>query len=525
MAVTQTTLPAPEVIVPAGLAGDIQRETGVSVAFFGSDGQALREGGAGRMAPSAPVSGGAPADPLAREAVVRAADVFEAGPERLRGAWRIGPRAKSAIVAVCETAVSGADGLEMGRRLLWAAAEIARARVREAAVRAENEAASESLLQSFEEVSLLHHLGEALRIDRPEDELLQRVCSELSETVGAEAAAAILPDPAGAAPRTILSGRLPFDAALLPQIAERLLDGPGPEASLLINNHCQDDATLAALAPALVQAVVVPLPLGEGLRGILLAINRSGEEFGSPDAKLVRSTASTSAIFIENRRLYRELQELMLDLVRALVSSVDAKDPYTCGHSERVAMLVRRLASELGLGADEVECIYLAGLLHDIGKIGTPECILRKEGRLEPEEFRIIKQHPEVGYNILSGVHRLGRIREVVLGHHERMDGKGYPRGLKGDDIPLLARIAAVADAFDAMTSDRPYRARMPLEKVRSEIERGIGTQFDGGAARALLALDMESLLAELSAGVGRRPESEAPQPQICRPLQTPTGA
>jgi len=186
--------------------------------------------------------------------------------------------------------------------------------------------------------------------------------------------------------------------------------------------------------------------------------------------------------------------------VRALVSSVDAKDPYTCGHSERVALLARRLASELGLGAEEIERVYLGGLLHDIGKIGTPENILRKEGRLEDEEFRIIKQHPEVGYNILSGVHKLGLIREVVLSHHERIDGRGYPRGLKGDEIPLPARIAGMADAFDAMTSDRPYRARMPMEKVRSEIERGIGAQFDERAARALLAMDLESLLASLAA-------------------------
>jgi putative nucleotidyltransferase with HDIG domain len=165
-----------------------------------------------------------------------------------------------------------------------------------------------------------------------------------------------------------------------------------------------------------------------------------------------------------------------------------------------VALLARRLASELGLEAEEIERVYLGGLLHDIGKIGTPEHILRKEGRLEDEEFRIIKQHPEVGYNILSGVHKLGPIREVVLSHHERIDGRGYPRGLKGDDIPLLARIAGMADAFDAMTSDRPYRARMPMETVRSEIERGIGAQFDERAARVLLAMDLEALLPSLAA-------------------------
>jgi putative nucleotidyltransferase with HDIG domain len=391
---------------------------------------------------------------------------------------------------------------------MWAAAEIARARVREAAVRAENEAASQSLLQSFEEVSLLHHLGEVLRVDRPEEELLERICAELNETIDAHATVAYLPSPGGEPPRVIHVGRLPFAEADLPQVAERLLESTGPEASLLINNHCRDDAFLATRAPTMERVVIVPLPLGDGLRGALLAIDRTGEEFGSPDAKLVRSTSATSAIFVENRRLYRELQELMLDLVRALVSSVDAKDPYTCGHSERVAMLARRLASELNLKDEEIECVYLGGLLHDIGKIGTPEHILRKEGRLEDEEFRIIKQHPEVGYNILSGVHKLGPIRDVVLSHHERLDGRGYPRGLKGDEIPLLARIAGIADAFDAMTSDRPYRARMPMEKVRSEIERGIGAQFDERAARALLALDLESLLASL--GAIRRKESEA---------------
>ncbi|MCX5654207.1 MAG: HD domain-containing protein [Planctomycetota bacterium] len=521
MAVTQTTLPAPALAVPAGLATDIERETGVSVAFFGPAGRAVREAGAEGAPADVPVSSDTAAR-LAREAIARAADQFEINHTCLRGAWRIGPRTKASLIVVCELALSCPEGLDMGRRLMWAAAEIARARVHEAAVRAENEAASESLLQSFEEVSLLHHLGEVLRIDRPEEELLGRICSELCETIKAEATVAFLPNPDGAPPRVILSGRLPFAVDDLAPIVEHLLEGPGPEASLFINNHCQDDATLASLARTLKQVVVVPLPLGDGLRGALLAINRAGEEFGSPDAKLVRSTSSASAIFIENRRLFRELQELMLDLVKALVSSVDAKDPYTCGHSERVALLAKRLASEMHLGADEIERVYLGGLLHDIGKIGTPERILRKAGRLEPDEFRIIKQHPEVGYNILSGVHKLGLIREVVLSHHERIDGKGYPWGLKGDQIPLLARIAGMADAFDAMTSDRPYRARMPLEQVQSEIQRGIGAQFDERAAKALLGLDLDSLLLELSANVSRRTESEA---QKCQPLQTPTGA
>jgi putative nucleotidyltransferase with HDIG domain len=332
--------------------------------------------------------------------------------------------------------------------------------------------------------------------------LLEYVCGELRDTVDAAATVAYLPGADGGAGRTIVAGRLPFPAADLPAIVRRLLEGSGSEAFVLINNHCQDDPVLWAAAPGLERVVLVPLPVCDGVWGALAAVNRQGEEFGSPDAKLVRSTSSACAIFIENRRLYRELQEMMLDLMRALVSSIDAKDPYTCGHSERVAMTCRKIAVRLGLRDEEVEHVYLAGLLHDIGKIGTPEAILRKEGRLEPEERLIMIQHPSVGSHILAGIRKLEVIREAVLSHHERIDGKGYPAGLAGDRIPMLARIVGMADAFDAMTSNRPYRPVMPLAQVKREIERNTGTQFDARVAEALLSLDLERLMEELAARV-----------------------
>ena len=137
----------------------------------------------------------------------------------------------------------------------------------------------------------------------------------------------------------------------------------------------------------------------------------------------------------------------------------------------------------------------MAGLLHDIGKIGTPEHILRKEGRLETEERLVIQRHPVIGGRILAGIGKLESIREAVLYHHERIDGGGYPSGLKGDQIPLLAKIVGLADAFDAMTSNRPYRPMLPLEQVRQEIQRNSGTQFDETLARTLLGLDLHQLM------------------------------
>lgn len=149
----------------------------------------------------------------------------------------------------------------------------------------------------------------------------------------------------------------------------------------------------------------------------------------------------------------------------------------------------------MNLPDEQVERVYMAGLLHDIGKIGTPEHILQKEGRLEPEERRIVNEHPVVGGHILEAVKQLEPIREAVLYHHERLDGSGYPEGRKGDQIPLLARIIGLADAFDAMTSNRPYRPMMSLDEVKREIERNVGTQFDVRVVDALLSFDLDRLM------------------------------
>jgi len=471
--------------------GRIARETleatGVAVAFYWPGGSPLE----GSSEPLSPLD----ASSLVCEAAESGETRVRESCDRLVAAWPIRQRARTVLVVAAEWLLAGDAGAVFGRRLLAAVARAVCAEVDQEIIRLESEATAEALAQSFEEVSLLHNLGKVLRVTQPVSELLDRICVELRGTIGTEAAAAYLPKVEGLGPERVIAGRLPFDADLLPRLVDHVLDGLGPEQSVVIINHCQDDPFLAGLSIALERLVLVPLPLREGVSGALVAVNRASGEFGSPDAKLVRSLTSSAAVFVENRRLYHDLHQLMLDLVRALVSSIDAKDPYTCGHSERVAVTSREIARQRGLSEQEIEWVYLAGLVHDIGKIGTPEHILRKEGRLEPEERQIVQRHPGVGGRILEGIKRLEPIREAVVHHHERLDGSGYPDGLKGDEIPLLARIVGLADAFDAMTSNRPYRPMLPFEHVKREIERNVGTQFDVHVVDALFALDMNRLM------------------------------
>src|SRR5690606_26088192 len=156
-----------------------------------------------------------------------------------------------------------------------------------------------------------------------------------------------------------------------------------------------------------------------------------------------------------------------------------AKDRYTCGHSERVAMLARRIAQAAGLSGPQAERVHICGLLHDVGKIGVPEAVLCKPGRLNDEEFALITQHPAIGHRILKDIPMLEDVLPGVLHHHERFDGRGYPSGLAGQQIPLIARIIALADTFDAMSSTRSYRPAMPRERVLAEITREAGSQLD----------------------------------------------
>jgi len=194
-----------------------------------------------------------------------------------------------------------------------------------------------------------------------------------------------------------------------------------------------------------------------------------------------------SAERMENVALYEGLYENMLSTLNSLAKILDARDPHTSQHSTRVTNLSMALADVIRLPDDEKDVLYIAASLHDIGKVGIPDSILLKPDKLTDEEFMIIKRHPDIGADILKPIVPMYRETEVIRNHHERYDGRGYPSGIAGENIPLLSRIITLADSYDAMTSDRPYRKGLPTDKAVEEITRCMGSQFDPGLARIFI--------------------------------------
>ncbi|MEJ8544056.1 HD-GYP domain-containing protein [Brevibacillus borstelensis] len=194
--------------------------------------------------------------------------------------------------------------------------------------------------------------------------------------------------------------------------------------------------------------------------------------------------------FHNMNKLHQKMDEIKTfnhSFLTTMAASIDARDHYTSGHSQRVAHWGREIARAIGMPPDKVDEVYFGGILHDIGKIGIEDHILNKKGKLTPEEYDKIKQHTVIGYEIILQAGMFHELLPAIRSHHERIDGKGYPDGLKGDEIPLMARILAISDAFDAMVADRPYRKGLPVEDALQEIRRGAGTQFDAELAHQFI--------------------------------------
>jgi HD-GYP domain-containing protein (c-di-GMP phosphodiesterase class II) len=235
----------------------------------------------------------------------------------------------------------------------------------------------------------------------------------------------------------------------------------------------------------LVSLLIVPLKIKRRLLGwVALASFDNALRFDEGHRKLFSIIGARAAASIENARLYEDLQGTFQQTIHGLAKAIDKMDRYTSGHSDRVALYATFLAKKLGLSEDVIEVVDQSALMHDIGKIG---CVLNlnKPGKLTQEEYEVFKKHPQFGRDILEPIKFLHPLIPGVQLHHERWDGKGYPLGLRGTEIPLIARIIAVADAYDAMTSNRAYRRALPEDVAVGEIERCSGTQFDPEVALA----------------------------------------
>lgn len=382
----------------------------------------------------------------------------------------------------------------------------------------ETENISAHLTTTYEEISILYRLTQNLRISESDEDLGLLALEWMHEVVPAKGLAIYLlpvveestepsPQNTRAKPVLLRYGEYLLDQAQFGQLID-CLDLTSEHQPRVINRpnaECSDWPFSEVR-----QMIAVPLAEGDNLFGWLAVFNHvAGEDFTTVETSLLSSVAAILGIHGGNLELYRQQAELFAGIVHVLTSAIDAKDPYTCGHSDRVARISVRLAQEMGRDAETVNTIYLSGLLHDIGKIGIDDNVLRKPGSLTESEYEHIKEHVTIGHKILMDLKSLDDVLPVVLHHHESWDGHGYPEHLPGEEIPLSARIVAVADAFDAMASKRPYRDIMPDEKIDEIFKSGSGKQWDPSVVEAFFRSRKDVIEIVTDSGDGRGDDME----------------
>ena len=256
----------------------------------------------------------------------------------------------------------------------------------------------------------------------------------------------------------------------------RFVEGPGPAI------HDETGFQTKSI-------LCVPMRARNETVGVVELINRAdGKPFDSNDLATLSVFADDAAAALTNARLFESLERSYFDTINSLAIALDLRDNETGGHSQRVALLAKEVALRLALTEEEVDDVHKGSLLHDVGKIGVPDEVLLKPGKLD-DEWKIMRRHVLIGYRLLAGIEFLKKASLIPLFHHERYDGKGYLAGLKGEAIPLGARIFAIIDAYDAMTSDRPYRKALGDEEARKRIHEELGGQFDPRVARIFLSI------------------------------------
>jgi HD-GYP domain-containing protein (c-di-GMP phosphodiesterase class II) len=368
--------------------------------------------------------------------------------------------------------------------------------------RKEIEEVAEELSLSFEDLSLYARISTHMRSLHFSGEMLKALVEELQETLRVDLAFIELPDREEY--NAIVTGRDLRDRASDQQaFAHNLIQSipkaaPSLEQDYFIVNNASNTPGFKELHPEPYRFLAVKVAHNSTFDGWFGLVSFKLEEhFRQSELRLLQSMAKQISVLLANVDLYHNLEKFVINMVRSLVFTIEAKDVYTRGHSERVNRYAMLIAERLRLDDAEKNILNWSSILHDIGKIGIPESILNKPGRLNEEEFDVIKGHPKKGRDILEPLEQLASSLPGILHHHERYDGKGYPHGLKGEEIPFLARIIAVADTFDAITSNRAYRSAKVAEKALAIVEDVAGTQLDPVVVEAFKEVYETTLKAE----------------------------
>jgi PAS domain S-box-containing protein/putative nucleotidyltransferase with HDIG domain len=335
--------------------------------------------------------------------------------------------------------------------------------------------------------SVIRDVSSSLDIDT----VMHKIVRSAADLVNGDAASIGIFDPERNIVKYPYHFNMPDEFRNVEEPANKCLAGYVIETrkSMIVNDYPSHPNALPRFVEAgLKEVISVPLISKGKTFGCLgvFGINMP-KHFTAQDLDLLESIGQQAAIAIENANLFKDLEQLFINTLKSLATIMDAKSPWTRGHAERVTDYAVAIGKKLGLDEETLQTLKLGGLLHDIGKIGTYDVVLDKPDRLTREEYEIVKSHPERGAMILEPIKQLKDIVPIVRHHHERIDGTGYPDGLKGDEIPLLARILSVADAYDSITADRPYRKSPRLDYALSELRNNAGTQFDPKVVEALL--------------------------------------
>jgi HD-GYP domain-containing protein (c-di-GMP phosphodiesterase class II) len=350
--------------------------------------------------------------------------------------------------------------------------------------RQETQKMAEELTRSFEDLYLYANISTKVKDLHFSNMMLRDLVRDLLETMRSDLAFALLPDREeyyAVSFTRDFTGRVADADAFMRVLVERIpADAASPQEDYFIVNDSRETEIYGPVHPDPFRFLAVKIRHGRSFYGWLgLCSFNLKEIFRRAELRLLTSIAEQLAIVISNADLYRDLENFVINVVKSLVSTIEAKDTYTRGHSERVYQYSLLLAEALALDDEQQENLGWAAILHDIGKIGIPESVLNKPARLNEQEYDLVKKHPGQGTRILKPLKQLLNCLPGIEHHHEHYDGRGYPEGLKGDNIPLMARIIAVADTFDAITSFRAYRGAKSAEQALAIMEEVAGTQLD----------------------------------------------